>query len=264
MSIECDCGGTPYTGHDEDCPSKRRTPAEPAQASTGRLSQDAVMRLMLASGIPESHCRMLYAGHGLTFTLEHFTEFANAVRAAPVAARELDVEAERREFEALIVPEWSRETEIDSDGDTVYVEDWMQGAFIGYQLGRAARSAAQSTAPAPSKMLDAQLRYIFELEQKVVALEAQVAAQPEVAPVSTEQAGDAWQPIETAPEDMKSCLYLVGGFCVQGFVDAGGVLNVQSEISPHWRKMRGKPTHWMPLPAAPSPNNSPVGADKEP
>ena len=64
-----------------------------------------------------------------------------------VAARELDVEAERREFEALIVPEWSRETEIDSDGDTVYVEDWMQGAFIGYQLGRAARSAAQSTAP---------------------------------------------------------------------------------------------------------------------
>lgn len=61
-----------------------------------------------------------------------------------------------------------------------------------------------------------------------------------------------WQPIETAPKDMASRLYLVGRYCVQGFTDAAGELNVQSEVSPHWRKMRTKPTHWMPLPPAPT------------
>jgi len=65
-------------------------------------------------------------------------------------------------------------------------------------------------------------------------------------------AAPVWQPIETAPANMASRLYLVGGFCVQGFVDAAGELMVQSEVSPHWRKMRGKPTHWSHLPAAPS------------
>jgi len=60
-----------------------------------------------------------------------------------------------------------------------------------------------------------------------------------------------WLPIEAAPKDMASRLYLIGRYCVQGFTDAAGELMVQSEISPHWRKMRSKPTHWMPLPAAP-------------
>lgn len=60
-----------------------------------------------------------------------------------------------------------------------------------------------------------------------------------------------WQPIDTAPKDMASRLYLLGRYCVQGFTDAAGELMVQSEISPHWRKMRGKPTHWMPLPSPP-------------
>lgn len=62
----------------------------------------------------------------------------------------------------------------------------------------------------------------------------------------------AWQPIETAPKDMAARLYLTDGCCVQGFVDATGRLMVQNEAFPHWRLMRGKPTHWMPLPAAPS------------
>ena len=60
-----------------------------------------------------------------------------------------------------------------------------------------------------------------------------------------------WQAIETTPKNMTPCLYLVGRYCVQGFVDATGALMIQSEVSPHWRRMRGKPTHWMPLPAAP-------------
>lgn len=38
---------------------------------------------------------------------------------------------------------------------------------------------------------------------------------------------------------------------LQGFVDATGVLCAQNDRQP-CRKMHGKPTHWMPLPAAPS------------
>lgn len=61
-----------------------------------------------------------------------------------------------------------------------------------------------------------------------------------------------WRPIETAaPKIGLPRLYRINGFCVQGFVDATGALMVQSEIAPHWRMARGKPTHWMPLPAAP-------------
>lgn len=77
------------------------------------------------------------------------------------------------------------------------------------------------------------------------AIEREVAAQ------AGQVAVPGWQPIETVPGDMSSRLYLVEGFCLQGFVDAAGDLMVQSEVSPHWRKMRGKPTHWMPL--SPSP-----------
>jgi len=61
---------------------------------------------------------------------------------------------------------------------------------------------------------------------------------------------DGWHPIETVPNDMASRLYLVKGFCVQGFVDATGVLCAQNDRQT-WRKMAGKPTHWMPLPKAP-------------
>lgn len=60
-----------------------------------------------------------------------------------------------------------------------------------------------------------------------------------------------WRPIESAPKDMHPVLLFVDGFCVQAFADATGVLNAQSGVPPHWRKLRGKPTHWMPLPAPP-------------
>jgi len=60
-----------------------------------------------------------------------------------------------------------------------------------------------------------------------------------------------WKPIETAPNNSFPRLYRINGFCVQGFIDATGTLMVQSEIPPHWRKARGKPTHWQPLPQPP-------------
>ena len=220
--------------HIANCSCDRRAPAEPAPASTGRVPDAWMVGIDVFKTRAQAERNV------------RDPDLAPIPLYRPVAARELDVEAERREFEALIVPEWSRETEIDSDGDTVYVEDWMQGAFIGYQLGRAARSAAQSTAPAPSKMLDAQLRYIFELEQKVVALEAQVAAQPEVAQVSTEQAGDAV--IEAARKLIKA----KGRYHTeQSYKALMAEVQAYNALGDAVQKMD-------------SPNNSPVGADKEP
>ena len=99
-------------------------------------------------------------------------------------------------------------------------------------------------------MLDAQLRYIFELEQKVVALEAQVAAQPESAPVSTEQAGDAWGvgscACQACNPHMAGRMMFICPTCGDKRCPhaASHVLNCQR--------------------LAPSPNNSPVGANKEP
>ena len=62
--------------------------------------------------------------------------------------------------------------------------------------------------------------------------------------------GAGWLPIESVPKDWNSRLFRVNDFCVQGFVDATGVLCAQNDRQP-WRKMHGKPTHWMAIPAAP-------------
>lgn len=50
------------------------------------------------------------------------------------------VQGEREAFEAWVNPAWSLEKYTDFEGDTVYVEDWVQGAWIGWQA-RAALSA---------------------------------------------------------------------------------------------------------------------------
>ncbi len=60
-----------------------------------------------------------------------------------------------------------------------------------------------------------------------------------------------WRPIETAPTDMGAHLFLVNGIAVDGFRDATGQMCVRNERH-EWRSLRGKPTHWMPLPAAPA------------
>lgn len=46
------------------------------------------------------------------------------------------MDQERAAFEAWVIPAWSLEKRTDSDGDTVYVEDWVQGAWIGWQKAR--------------------------------------------------------------------------------------------------------------------------------
>jgi hypothetical protein len=61
-----------------------------------------------------------------------------------------------------------------------------------------------------------------------------------------------WQPIETAPSGHFAVLLLFErGIVLSCFRDVCGSWMAQSERSPHWRRLRGKPSHWMPLPAAP-------------
>jgi hypothetical protein len=60
-----------------------------------------------------------------------------------------------------------------------------------------------------------------------------------------------WQPIETAPKDSFSRLYMVNGRCMQGFIDSTGMLCAQTDYH-SWRKMYGTPTHWKPLPKPPA------------
>ena len=71
------------------------------------------------------------------------------------------------------------------------------------------------------------------------------------AALSSQPPAPSWQPIETAPKDLAARLYLANGITLQGFVDVTGALLVQNERR-GWRAMRIKPTHWMPLPSAPS------------
>lgn len=137
--------------------------AQPAPASTGR-------------GIAEEMCSTMMGVAELKLKMAKSKEQVEAALEIS-GARELDVEAERRAmFQAF--------------SECLVHGNSMTPTEIADKL-LAARSAAQGTAPASNAMMDAWSRYIFELEQKIVALEAQVAAQPESAPVSTEQAGDA-------------------------------------------------------------------------
>lgn len=54
---------------------------------------------------------------------------------------ELNLEAERADFEAKLHKDWSRKTEID-DGEMLYVDDLTQGAWIGWLMARRASSPA--------------------------------------------------------------------------------------------------------------------------
>jgi len=189
-----------------------------------------------------------------------------------VAAPELDVEAERREFEAWAVRK--RAPYCDSPADRA--QQWA-----GWQ-GRAS-SAAQGTAPAPAKpwpqvnaeaiaaqdLLDwnrsqgkrpieitkelgvARKAFEFLAAAKVITA-AQQANQ--AAPVSTEQAGDARDAARYRHIKADNHRCADNTFCL--FLDLDGNLlpvasaDMDAEIDAAM------------LEAAPSPNNSPVGADR--
>lgn len=159
-----------------------------------------------------------------------------------VAARELDVEAERREdiLRAALIEARSAMGHPDNI------------AAIDTALSRAARRAAQGTAP-------------------------------ESAQVSTEQAGDAWISVEDERKpDIGEVVLLYVRTQKRGWL---GDIECQSEAAQvemgEYRRGESAEmsyfdcyaspigdndwvTHWRRMPAAPSPNNSPVGAEKEP
>lgn len=82
-------------------------------------------------------------------------------------------------------------------------------------------------------------------DSKQVANDCRIVADDAIAEAKKYQ----WQPIETVPNDHFPRLFRVNGFVVQGFLDVTGQLLVQPNGGLP-RKMKGKPTHWMPLPSA--------------
>jgi len=199
---------------------------------------------------------------------------------SPVAAPELDVEAERREFEAWAVRK--RAPYCDSPADRA--QQWA-----GWQ-GRAS-SAAQGTAPAPAKpwpqvnaeaiaaqdLLDwnrsqgkrpieitkelgvARKAFEFLAAAKVITA-AQQANQ--AAPVSTEQAGDAWISVEDRLPEVETDVLVRGKRGDSVCHEVAGLFGGEWMGQNTEMELRFIVHHWMPLPAAPSPNNSPVGADR--
>lgn len=54
---------------------------------------------------------------------------------------------EREAFEAWLPRPWSSDTRFDEEGELVYAEDWVQGAWIGWQAARATRPAQPEQQP---------------------------------------------------------------------------------------------------------------------
>ena len=144
-----------------------------------------------------------------------------------VAARELDVEAEPLQtFEKW----WATPTTSTAAPYTFMHEQSAHAAWL------AARSAAQSTAPSNSPEFDG------------------------IAPVSTEQAGDAWIDLkQRKPGDWEQVLVALDN----GTVTVG----MRGSMGWHWEESdapedaEATATHWKPWPVAPSPSNSPVGGE---
>lgn len=79
---------------------------------------------------------------GATLTIDGKTFTVDEVRAALIDASPKGGSSVRAQFEAWLAPSWSQEGDTDEDGDFVYREDWVQGAWIGYQAAMQATSAA--------------------------------------------------------------------------------------------------------------------------
>lgn len=225
-----------------------------------------------------------------------------------VAARELDVEVERREFEV----EWRMLTKphipnfkTDARGD--YNDPSLFAAWRMWQAS-AARSAAQSTEPEPAKpwpqvnaeaiaagdLLDwnrsqskrpievtKELAVAYKAFEFLAAAKVIAAAQEanRAAPVSTEQAGDAWISVEDARKPVGRTPILVAVSFVRfgeyedgtpgewpgQIVAEGEYVRQHGEVGDYFTCYSSPHgdlesiTHWMHLPVAPSPNNSPVG-----
>jgi hypothetical protein len=82
---------------------RRAQPRVTEQADErAKLSQDEVIELLRAAGIPDNQLRLLYGGHGLTLYLEHLTTFANTTRAALTQQAAPEAPTENAELTTLL------------------------------------------------------------------------------------------------------------------------------------------------------------------
>lgn len=149
-----------------------------------------------------------------------FAEVLHSMTNEPIAARELDVEAERREFN-----EWFERAKFGGMRESMWAA-WE---------ARAARSAAQSTAPVSTE-------------------QAGDAALPEPSPLYF-QALELVRDAERASVSMVQRRLRIGWDAARDLIE---LMVTRGDIPELWAsKFTG-------VVRAPSPNNSPVGADKEP
>ncbi|WP_312547630.1 DUF551 domain-containing protein [Massilia sp.] len=282
------------------------THAAPVPASTGRANMDIWNAEAKAlAGVPPLPPLPLGIGSGEFINVADVKAWGAACFAAgrgaairdyvslqPVAARELDVEADllkqAREALELMLKQFTKTPS--TLADTLAR---ARGHSAIQAIDAAARSAAQGTAPAFQPVGERAACRINGGECNcTIAMQNRCAygITPEAAPVSTEQAGDAWISVEDRlPE--KECLaaYVTQNGKVRlirakyarqfqieasGDDDCGAEYNENDDtfyIEAGWLEcidnwgeysscyvVEGTVTHWMPLPAAPSPN-SPVG-----
>lgn len=187
----------------------RRTPAAPVPASTGRVpiptNADQAAGMVLV---------------GMAWLKEHAPERL----VQPVAARELDVEAEFRKWKGYELPA------LNNHGQ--FHQDWLHREFVAFKAGidRAARRAAQSTAPVSTE-------------------QAGDAALHQPSPLYF-QALELVRDAERASVSMVQRRLRIGWGTARNLIE---LMLLRSEI----------PDAWAPILAgmlrAPSPNNSPVG-----
>lgn len=172
-----------------------------------------------------------------------------------VAARELDVEAERREFEVWLLKEWPGADLRGAHpiGGFYYFDDDVNTAWGAWQAGAARfRAEGGSTKPDGAGQ-NTQKTAETRMDTGFLVL-------AESAQVSTEQAGDAWP--DQAAFEVQARYQGATNFtlvhpdfmvCNNGWTPAT-YRDPMTELA--WRVWANK--------RAPSPNNWPVGADKEP
>ncbi|HFK5702818.1 TPA: hypothetical protein ACG0A7_002557 [Enterobacter roggenkampii] len=85
----------------------------------------------------------------------------------------------REEFESWLAPSWSRDTYLEDEGEVVYVDDWVQGAWVGWRASRAAieidlprRKMACASGYGDGYLVDSLMGDALEYDETVDAIRA--------------------------------------------------------------------------------------------
>lgn len=200
---------------------------------------------------------------GLEYWGDHTNYAWEAWLAANFAARELDVEAERL-TDASILEVYRRTFPA---GPYIFTNDASKFArAIEAEVAARFRAEGGNTKPEGAAQVTT--------NTAGTRMDGGFEVLSGAAPVSTEQAGDAWISVEDRlPEPGERVLVtrFAGRVINPGHPGHPGVPWVEvSSIQPGFAIFAcdlcstGSVTHWKRAQAAPFPNNSPVGADKEP